>query len=136
MLRGRVHWTRGAVLATKPGGGAATRRGALRANLERVHGPLAEGYEAHHLIAVADRRGAGARRILERFNIDPNSAVNGVALPGRASGRVAGQAYHPPIHTNRYYDAAEARLASARTRREATYALGTIRRDIGAGNFP
>jgi hypothetical protein len=75
--------------ATKAGSGAAARRGTLRSNLEKVHGPLSDGYEAHHLIVVADRRAGGARRILDRFNIDPNSAVNGVALPGRGSGRVA-----------------------------------------------
>jgi hypothetical protein len=118
------------------GTGPVAERNKLRTNLERVHGPLPDGYEAHHLVAVGHPRAAGARRILERYGVDRNSAVNGVALPGRRSGRVPGEPYHPSIHTNRYYDAIEARLAGAQSRREVTQVLGTIRRDLLAGTFP
>jgi A nuclease family of the HNH/ENDO VII superfamily with conserved AHH len=115
---------------------AASRRGTLRTNLEKVHGSLPEGYEAHHLIAVEARSAGGARRILARHGIDLNSAVNGVALPGPRVGRVAGQAYHPSIHTKRYYAAVEERLQGAVTRQDVTRALGSIRRDIQEGAFP
>jgi hypothetical protein len=118
------------------GTGPVAERGKLRKNLERVHGPLPDGYEAHHLVAVGHPRAAGARRILERYAVDPNSAVNGVALPGRRSGRVPGEPPHPSIHTNRYYEAIEARLAGAQSRRDVTQELGRIRRDVLAGTFP
>ena len=56
---------------------------------------LDPGESAHHVVAIKDRRAKYAREVLWRCGIDPNSPVNGVAVPGR---------YHQKMHTNDYYN--------------------------------
>jgi len=52
------------------------------------------GFNAHHIVAVADSRAAFSRMVLSLRGIDPNSAANGVWLH---------RTLHAPIHTNAYY---------------------------------
>ncbi|KAB8141080.1 hypothetical protein F8S13_21425 [Chloroflexia bacterium SDU3-3] len=70
------------------------------------------GTAAHHIVAWKDKPAAISRIILQRANIDINSAYNGVYLP-RSEKRgfyTVGNVWHAPIHTGIYYKAVESRL--------------------------
>lgn len=60
---------------------------------------------AHHIVAGDDKRADEARQILDTYNIDVNSAMNGVYLP-HASDNCdgSGSAYHRSVHTDQYYE--------------------------------
>lgn len=82
-----------------------------------------------HIVAGRARVAAPARHVLARFNIGINDAVNGAFLPAnRAAQAASGGAYHPTLHTNRYYEAVNKALEPATTRAQAIDAL----KDIGA----
>jgi RHS repeat-associated protein len=82
---------------------------------------------AHHIVADGAARAAPARQILQRFNVDVNSAGNGLFLP-------AGQ--HARIHTNAYYDAVNEALSQATNRQQVMEILKDIGRQVQQGTFP
>jgi len=57
---------------------------------------------AHHIVAGVAEKADDARKILKKFEIGINDAVNGVFL--RTTKDVLDGAYHPSLHTNDYYD--------------------------------
>lgn len=92
---------------------------------------------AHHIVAQGSLRATQARRVLNRFGIDINNAVNGVFLPANLrSANAAGSAVHSTLHTRAYCAAVNAELAAARTRGQAEAALNSIRQALLNGKFP
>jgi len=79
----------------------------LRANLIARQGPALTQTAAHHIVPGALDYGTGygdrAREILRQFNIDINSADNGVFLPCKESSPAPGS-LHPKIHTKVYLE--------------------------------
>jgi hypothetical protein len=84
------------------------------------------GWEAHHIVPRGDNRFAEAteaRELLERFGIDINDPVNGVALP---------RAFHQGVHTRPVYTAVRDALLAAPTRGAAEGALRGIADELAA----
>lgn len=57
---------------------------------------------AHHIIPWNDKRASTAQRILKEFDIDLNSAANGVFLPYKGSKYVGDEAIHRGNHSKEY----------------------------------
>ena len=72
---------------------------------------------AHHIVAGGSPKASTARDILQSFEIDINDARNGVFLP--AAKDVANSAYHPSLHTNKYYDTVIQLLSEATSKEDA-----------------
>jgi RHS repeat-associated protein len=95
------------------------------------------GHAAHHIVAGSARGAAAARQVLTNFQININDAANGVFLPGsRAAQAMSGGAYHPGLHTNRYYQAVNESLQRATTRQEALEVLRYIGTQLQQNTFP
>ncbi|GAA1937578.1 hypothetical protein GCM10009775_32000 [Microbacterium aoyamense] len=110
---------------------------ALRAAVERAGSSAAARSAAHHIVAGKDRRAAGARAVLTKFQISINSASNGVFLPRNlAAPNPAGSAVHSTVHTNDYYRTVDRMMRSATTREEALETLETIRGQLLSGTWP
>lgn len=93
--------------------------------------------EAHHMVAGTDRRAGEARAALERFEIDINSADNGVFLPANlGTPNAEGLAVHRAVHTDAYFRAVNALLGQATTRGEVLEALAYVRSRLLSGGFP
>jgi hypothetical protein len=118
-----------AVRGTRP----SSRR--LGRNLENAGVTRPEGTAAHHIVAGGSKKADEARAALKRFNVDINSADNGLFLP-QARGCTAPGCRHPNLHTNEYYDEVNRRLAQASTQEEAMAVLWDIREELLAGTFP
>jgi RHS repeat-associated protein len=99
-------------------------------------GKYAQGQQhAHHIVAHSHRLAAISRQILVRFNININSAENGVWL--NANGMVfCPGASHASIHTEVYFTEVERLLLSATTRAEAVAVLNYIAEQLAKGTFP
>ena len=108
----------------------------LGANMEAVGVVRPSGsYAAHHIVAGGDKRADDARKILEKWDIDVNDPSNGVFLPARKE-IVSESAYHPGLHTNKYYDEINNRLIRASGSRESVLKeLDKIRNELLAGTF-
>ena len=109
----------------------------LRNNLEKK-GITAPDYPnaAHHIVAgsSSNKYAKEARKILDDFGININSADNGVFLPTQKG--VSEAAYHRSLHTNTYYKSVNDRLSEATTRDEAIKILHNIRDELSVGAFP
>lgn len=102
-----------------------------------VHRP--PGTAAHHIVAFKSYKGAAvpAQLVLAKFGIDINSAENGVFLPDKPNVPAVGTPmYHRDLHTKRYYDEVNLRLAAATTKEEAIELLDEIRTELLNGTFP
>jgi hypothetical protein len=99
----------------------------LAENLEKAGLKRPSNHAAHHIVAAADPKAEPARRILERFGIDINSAENGLWLK---------KAVHNRVHTNKYYDEVNRRLAQAKTKEEAIEILRDIGDLLSKNKFP
>jgi YD repeat-containing protein len=118
----------------------------------RPPGP-SNGWHAHHIVAKGfTTRGATvAQAYAYRCGLDPNEASNGVWLRGPAlkEGKaynalppnLRNRAYHPYLHTNRYFAELAAELRSLFddgrcTRSEIQQKLFDIRTDLETDDFP
>ncbi len=94
-------------------------------------------HAAHHITATWAVRAGPARKVLKKFGIDIDDAVNGVYLPQNALGRVGSTAaYHPKVHTKKYYRAVNDKLAVATSRSDAEEILSQLSAELQAGTFP
>ncbi|EDM79606.1 Rhs family protein-like protein [Plesiocystis pacifica SIR-1] len=115
-------------------GGCSRRLGKnlIAAGFTRPH-----GHAAHHIVAKAAKSAKEARLRLERLGIDIDDAVNGVFLPQTKAAKATSQAaYHPKLHTEKYYMAVTKRLRRAKTSEQATKILNRIADDLSKGVFP
>ncbi len=94
-----------------------------------------DGAAAHHIVARTAKRAIPARVQLERFGVEIDNAANGVYLP-QSSGSALGGAYHPRLHTNRYYAEVNRILLQALTRDDAIEVLSEIRARLIDAAFP
>lgn len=95
------------------------------------------GDAAHHIVAGRARAAALARAILARFQVNINDAGNGVFLPTRRVGAAAsGRAYHPGLHTNRYYRAVNEALSEATSKEQVIAILRDIAAKLQTNSFP
>ena len=83
---------------------------------------------AHHIVPSGSNNpnAVEARNRLQGFGIDINSAANGVFLPTTPESQAPG-AYHPSLHTDRYYNSVNKALGRATNTQEALDALSGIR---------
>jgi hypothetical protein len=94
------------------------------------------GYAAHHIVPAGDRRymaAVRARKILDHWGIEIDSAANGVWLPHKI--RIDSAAYHRVIHAGRYYDEVARLLDGARSKPEAMEILKEIGRKLSTNRF-
>lgn len=92
---------------------------------------------AHHIVAGGAKLADPARRVLARFKIGLDDAVNGVFLPAnKAAVNPTGAAVHSTLHTNKYYAAVNKLLTQAATKDEVLDALDYIRTELQAGRLP
>ena len=95
------------------------------------------GYAAHHIVAGRDEPAAFARIVLQKFGICINDAENGVFLPAnRATQVIAGETIHSTLHSNKYYEAVNDAIETAKTKQQAIDILARIRRALQAGDYP
>ena len=73
------------------------------------------------------------RKILERYRININSAVNGVFLP--TTKEVVGSTYHPSTHTKAYYNKVNSLLNRASSKKEVEKILQYISKTLSDGTF-
>jgi len=88
---------------------------------------------AHHIVAGSSPKAAEARAILQKYGIDINDAANGVFLP--MAKEVAEGAYHPSLHTNKYYDEINSLLSDVTSKQEALDVLEYISEALQDGTF-
>ncbi len=93
------------------------------------------GAAAHHIVARAAKRAIPARVQLEGFGIEIDDAANGVYLPQSLASALGG-AYHPRLHTNRYYAEVNRILLQALTRDDAIEILSEVRARLIDATFP
>ncbi len=112
--------------------GGANRAG-LAKNMIESGMERGAGFEAHHVVAFADKGAAEARAILGKAGIGINDAINGVFLKGpRVAQEIEGIA-HRGIHTTAYYEEITNRLRASQNVRETLVQIG---KEISAGTFP
>ncbi|MCA9041112.1 MAG: AHH domain-containing protein [Planctomycetaceae bacterium] len=108
----------------------------LGRNLKKAGYTREKNYAAHHITAHGDERAAKSRAILKKFNIDLDSAENGVFLPGNKTVAAGtGLPAHSTIHTRDYYRAVEEKLLKATSREEAVDYLEEIRNQLLNNTF-
>lgn len=88
---------------------------------------------AHHIVAGNAKKAEGSRKILSKFGIDINDAVNGVFLPTQKG--VSNGVYHPSLHTDKYYLTVEQMLKQAESKEEAIDVLKNIATKLMNGTF-
>ncbi|SDW88375.1 Protein of unknown function [Marininema mesophilum] len=97
---------------------------------------------AHHIVSWKEKKAAEARRILDKFGIEYDSAVNGVFLPYKAGEKYAGsEALHIGSHGRSYYDEINRRLREIEahpgsTQKDIVNELNEIRKDLMSGKLP
>ncbi len=93
-------------------------------------GRIAPDYEhvAHHIVAGSGYSEAAleAQKILSKFGIGPDDAVNGVFLP---------KSIHAPLYTKRYFEKVNFALREAGSKNEAIGILEDIADQLKAGTF-
>lgn len=88
---------------------------------------------AHHIVAGSSPKAAEARAILQKYNIDINSAENGVFLPTQRG--VSNASYHPSLHTNSYYEKVNSLLREAKSKEDVEDILRYIEQELEKGTF-
>ncbi|EKS4344306.1 AHH domain-containing protein [Clostridium sporogenes] len=89
---------------------------------------------AHHIVAGTDKRAVELRNILKKYDININSAENGVFLPTVKD--VSDSAYHRSLHTNEYYKNVEKLFENVGSKEDAVEVLQDIREQLIKGTFP
>jgi A nuclease family of the HNH/ENDO VII superfamily with conserved AHH len=100
--------------------------------------PPSEGSEAHHIVPsnAGDARMDALRAQLAAWDIDLNSAANGVWLPGPNAPEDASGAYHRRLNNEVYDRAVISKLNEATTRDDAIRILNDIANQLANGDFP
>ncbi len=70
-------------------------------------------YAAHHIVPWNHKKAVKARKILDYYGIDYNSAVNGVFLPTERNGHEGSASIHSGGHTKEYIEAVNSRIEQA-----------------------
>ncbi len=107
----------------------------LGINLEKAMGSkIPENASRHHIVPwnESDENAVISRQILKRFNVDIDSAYNGVALPqgAQAQAEALGMAYHRTLHTAQYYQEVQLELSACQTRDQVIEVLNDIRKAL------
>ena len=87
-----------------------------------------KGSAAHHIVAGDDVRAKQARDILNKYNIDINSAENGIYLKHIDPNSKQSGAYHRVIHTDQYYITVNERISKASKLGGRTEVLNELQR--------
>lgn len=108
--------------------GRSDLRKRMQCPTEAYYQPLPPGcWEAHHIVAFADRRANASRTILRNVGIDINSPANGVWMACNK---------HRGMHTDRYYEKVENRLTNtSQDKLSIEKALANIRAELQSGTF-
>ncbi|HEU4406811.1 MAG TPA: toxin TcdB middle/N-terminal domain-containing protein [Polyangiaceae bacterium] len=101
----------------------------LRKNMAAQGETFAAGDNAHHVVASTHPRARAARNILDKYQVDINSAANGVKLPGHLH-------HGHGLHSNKGIDAVTSRLSAATSAKDVEAILGRIQQEILSGKFP
>jgi len=114
--------------------GLGPSSGVLRQNLKAVGILPPPDAAAHHI--VPGKLGVRARRLLERYEIDINSPLNGVYLPRRDSSVTLGSP-HKGGHSRAYVEEIEARIraASEKGRTGILQELGKLKIELLTGQL-
>lgn len=122
--------------------GAARSGAVLTRNMEAVMAKVGmlkpPGWQAHHIVGEAYSEGKAAMDILRRFNIDVNSPLNGVFLPGcgaAGSGGIVGLAIHCGKHVRAYEEYVLSSLRGASSESEVANVLSRIRQELLDGEL-
>lgn len=107
----------------------------LSGNLQAAGVARPADTDAHHIVPYGDSRAAGIRQLLERFDIDINSADNGVFLPNKPDSAAPGS-YHPRLNNRDYYDQLREDFIGVSSRQEAQDVLSRIRSQLLNGTYP
>lgn len=91
-------------------------------------------HASHHIVAGYSRKAAETRKILKKFGVGINEAVNGVFLPTTKG--VSPACYHPKLHTNVYYGTVHRMLKNASSKSEVISILNKIADMLLKGTFP
>lgn len=90
-------------------------------------------FATHHIVAGNEPRAAASRAHLHDLCIGINEAINGVFLRYTDVGTGA---YHPGLHTTRYYEEVERLVLPTTTRAQATAVLQGIAAALRRDEFP
>lgn len=91
-------------------------------------------HASHHIVAGYSRKAADTRKILKKFGVGINDAINGVFLPTTKG--VSPACYHPKLHTNAYYNTVHSMLKQASSKSEVISILNKIADMLLKGTFP
>ena len=107
----------------------------LAANMEAVGRERPRDYKtaAHHIVAGYSKKAEEARAILKKFGVSINDEANGVFLPTQKG--LSNSAYHPSLHTKKYYDKVNEILGYAQTRDEVIAFLREIAEELLDNSF-
>jgi RHS repeat-associated protein len=129
--RATLDFAEGAVRASKPSSRALARN-LIDAGVERP-----AGVAAHHIVAGSADEASEARAVLQSFDIDINSAENGIFLPAnKSSPNSLYNAVHSTVHTDQYFVEVNRLLAGATSREDAISALAYIKAQLAKGDWP
>jgi hypothetical protein len=106
-------------------------------NMRAQQIPKPPQHATHHIVPENDSRfetAKEARKLLEKFGIKQYDPVNGVNLPNKPE---AGEgAYHPALHTEKYYQEVERLLRGATSKEHAREILKGIGQKLLKNQFP
>lgn len=108
--------------------------GALRHKLEAVGVKAPSGTQAHHIVGGAYQDGKNTRSLLAKHDIDVNSAMNGVFLPGCKPSNAIGT-IHCGKHTQAYEKYVWDILQGKHTKADIINALSDIRIELLQGTL-
>ena len=106
---------------------------ALRESLEKAGKIAGKSDAAHHIVAGTAKGADDTRKLLSKFGIGINDAANGVFL---STVKGASGAYHPGLHTDKYYKTVNKLLGEAKNKDEAIKILNNIADQLTKGSFP
>ncbi len=107
----------------------------LTHNLNALKIKKPSGSQAHHIVGQSTKVGKDTQRILKRHEIDLNSTMNGVFLPGCKNSKAIGM-IHCGRHTKEYEDAVFERIFAASHSKESVInALTEIRNELLNNTF-
>ena len=93
----------------------------------------------HHIVPwnENDENAQLARKVLEKFEIDIDSAYNCAILPqgSQSQAELLNMAYHRTLHSSKYYKALETELANCSNRSQVIEVLNDFRRALYSNNL-
>jgi hypothetical protein len=109
---------------------------ALARALEKAGHTRPKGAAVHHIVAANAKNAKPARKLLRKFGIGLDDAVNGVFLPAtRKSPNSTGAAVHSTLHTKEYYKIVNQMLEKAKSKADAEGILRRIHHSLLAGGL-